>query len=67
MREGILSVVSDITSLNSYELENIIKGKSEIDVKEWKKFTMYKDEYNEKHKVIDKLVHNIFLGNNGFI
>ena len=51
LREGMVSVVKEIISLQSYELEKIINGKSEIDIDEWKKFTIYKGVFNEKHKV----------------
>jgi E3 ubiquitin-protein ligase HUWE1 len=37
---------------NSDELELILNGKPDIDLKDWKAFTIYKEPYYSSHKII---------------
>jgi hypothetical protein len=53
-KNGFFSVFSHsiISELTPEELESLLCGKKELDLKEWKKSTEYKGEFSSGHKVI---------------
>lgn len=53
-KKGFFSVFSDsiLSGLTPDELESLLCGKKELDLKEWKKNTEYKGEFSQKHKVV---------------
>ena len=53
-KNGFYSVFSHtiISELSPEELESLLCGKKELDLKEWKKNTEYKGEFGHNHKVV---------------
>ena len=54
IRESLFKIIPKeiIQMFNSDELELILNGKPNIDLNDWKKFTIYKSPYYSSHKVI---------------
>ena len=54
IREGLFSLITKekIQMFNSDELELILNGKPDIDLKDWKAYTIYKEPYYSSHKII---------------
>ena len=54
IRDNLYNFVpkSQICNFTSNEFELLINGKPNIDLKEWKLYTIYKQPYNTNHKVI---------------